>query len=411
MNRIALVMGRGIEGCGVTKFTLEQARWFKKNDFDVTIFASGDKVWTRAKSHVTDAVKLVRFADDVEAEQLTRTIDADFDVMIVNSLPGRPTNQTAGSDEAVIKNFIKVIESVKVPMVLIQHDHTNISIKRSAGISEAINRANAIFVHSVTNDFGVMVDETLNRDGLASFFGDVSETPVFGFQPAMDFDHCRDSYATDDQPRLNEHKWIGRTTSWKGYQQMFRYHEQYLRPNGHITMLEGIERSIALVDVRKAFTFIEHPPNASDRTGDLNIQEGDHAHVFGPYNHDKMLKRMARVGFGYQLSILKPRFIERSIEYTHCEVVCTGTVPVFRKEYGERCTHRSQNKPLIECEGNGTIWLGDDNGEECLEEMKRINGDPALRRAKTAEAFEFYRDHQDSEFCFSEMWKKITDNV
>ena len=39
------------------------------------------------------------------------------------------------------------------------------------------------------------------------------------------------------------------------------------------------------------------------------------------------------------------------------------------------------------------------------------NGDPALRRAKTAEAFKFYRDHQDSEFGFSEMWKKITDNV
>ena len=383
---------------------------------DVTIFAAADVVWTRIRAHDTEDIKLVMFADAAESEQFTRTIDADFDLMIINSLPARPSNQANGKRAqlatlACTTNFIKAIESVKVPMVLIQHDHTKTSIKRSGGLSEAVKRANVLFAHSVTNDFAVMADEILDRNGIGSFFGDASETPMFGFQPGMEFDHCRDSYATTDPPTLNAHRWIGRTTSWKGYYQMFQFHKDYLRKNGQVTMLEGMERCIALVDIRKRYDFIEHPHRKDEHDDDHNIALDTLPHVFGPYNHDKMLKRMARAGFGYQLSLLKDRYIERSIEYTHCEVACTGTVPVFRKEFGELCTHRSQNKPLIECEGNGTIWLGDDNGEECWEEMKRINADPALRRAKAAEAFKFYRDHQDSEFTFTEMWKKITDNV
>ena len=413
MNRVALLMGRGIEGCGITKFSLEQVRWFKKNNIDVTIFASGDKVWTRAQSHDVDTVKLVKFADTTEAEELVRTIDADFDVLIVNSLPSKATNQTGGIDDDAVKNFIKIIESVKVPMVLVQLDHTKLSVLRNAALEESIKRANVIFTLSSTNDFVHIVDEILNRNGIASFFDDddVSETPVFATQAGMDYDHCRETYAIPGgTPRLNEHKWIGRTTSWKGYQQMFRFHEKYLRPNGHVTMLEGIERSIALVDVRKAFTFIEHKDDKL-RDGNYDMQEGDHAHVFGPYDHASMLKRMAGVGFGYQLSILKDRYIEHSIEFTHSEIACIGVVPVFRKEYGERCMHRTLNKPLIECEGNGTIWLGDDNGEECWEEIKRINSDPAIRLAKVNEAFDFYRDQSDAEFIFAEMWKNITDNV
>ena len=29
--KIAIIMGRGIEGCGVTKFTVEQTKWLAKN--------------------------------------------------------------------------------------------------------------------------------------------------------------------------------------------------------------------------------------------------------------------------------------------------------------------------------------------------------------------------------------------
>ena len=32
--KVAIIMGRGIEGCGVTKFTVEQTKWLKKNGYD-----------------------------------------------------------------------------------------------------------------------------------------------------------------------------------------------------------------------------------------------------------------------------------------------------------------------------------------------------------------------------------------
>ena len=65
MNNISLVMGRGIEGCGVTKFTIEQAKFYAKNDYNYKIWASKDKTWSRKNAH-TDIENLehIKFKED-----------------------------------------------------------------------------------------------------------------------------------------------------------------------------------------------------------------------------------------------------------------------------------------------------------------------------------------------------------
>jgi hypothetical protein len=120
---------------------------------------------------------------------------------------------------------------------------------------------------------------------------------------------------------------------------------------------------------------------------------------------------MSRVGFGYQLSILDERFIERSIEYTHCEVACTGVVPVFRKSYGERCTHRKFGDKLIDCKDTGTIWLDDNNMQPAYDLLYKLSRDSVMRDEYRNMAFEFYKSHQDSEYTFAEMMKQIEDNL
>ena len=65
--KISIVMGRGIEGCGVTKFTLEQNDWFIRQGHDSTIFAPSDKSWSRKTSHDCSSVQHIKFAKDEEA--------------------------------------------------------------------------------------------------------------------------------------------------------------------------------------------------------------------------------------------------------------------------------------------------------------------------------------------------------
>ena len=322
----------------------------------------------------------------------------------LSSIHYHPSSYT---DEAKA-NFIKILDTVTKPVALIQHDHSMLSIRRNGALDESIKRANVIFVHSKTNDFAKYVEEVRGMGGLDSFFGgDDNSVPIHGFQPGLDFEPIFQKYWKDiSEQDAMHHKWIGRTTSWKGYKEMFRLHANYLQPKGFLTTFEGIERSPAYLGFRELGEF-EPLINEEIDDYDLSKAYGDKVQVFGPYKQEPMLERMSKVGFGYQLSLLKPQFIERSIEYTHCEVVCTGTIPVFRKKYGEKCIHREHGKPLIECRENGTIWLDDDNMEECLDTIEMLNRKPKTRELWRQDAYEFYKLHQDAKYTFSELTKLI----
>jgi hypothetical protein len=400
--KIAIIMGRGIEGCGVTKFTVEQTKWLSKNSHQHVVYSSKDKSWTRKNAHDVSNVIQLKFA---KAEEVSKMIAGcnEADVVIINSLP------SLSHPEAAIEQFKRALNEITKPVVLIQHDHSSLSIKRNAAIEEAVKRANILFGHSDTNDFAKYVSEVTGGGGLAGFFGDDESKTILNFQPGMDFDSVRAKYWKDIEhtdPIMN--KWIGRTTSWKGYVQMFKFHNEFLRPGGYITTFEGIEKSPAYLGFRELSEF--HGMIDKDISG-VSLKNNEPAYVFGPFINDEMLERMSRVGFGYQLSVLDTRFIQRSIEYTHCEVACTGVVPVFRKSYGERCTHRKFGDKLINCKDTGTIWLDDNDMQPSFDLLNKLASDKVMRNEYREMAFEFYKQHQDSQYTFAEMMKQIEDNL
>lgn len=398
---IAIIMGRGIEGCGVTKFTVEQTKWLFKNGHDYTVYASKDKSWSRKKSHILQNTIQLKFAKKEEVDKMITGCN-NADVVIINSLPsvGHPT-------DAIIQ-FKRFLSEVKKPIVVIQHDHSIQSIRRNAAIEETVYRADVIFGHSSRSDFAKYVSN-LTGTGISPLFCEDTSKPVHNFQPGMDFDEVRKTYWLDiDQTNPLHHKWIGRTTSWKGYVQLFKLHNEFLRNGGYITTLEGIERSQGYPEFAK---LSEMNAMIGQDINTIELEQNQPAYVFGPYNNHEMLQRMAKCGFGYQLTLLDARFIERSIEYTHCEVASIGVVPVFRKLYGERCTHRATGDKLIQCKNTGTIWLDDEEMEPAYELIKKLTQDKVMRNEYREMAFEFYKSHQDASHTFSEMMKKILKNI
>jgi len=400
---VAIIMGRGIEGCGVTKFTVEQTKWLQKNGHQFTVFASKDKSWTRKNSHDVSNVVQLKLAKPQETDIMIEGAN-QADVIIINSLP------SIGHSEECIEQFKRFLSEVTKPVVLIQHDHSSLSIKRNAAIEESVNRANLLFGHSKTNDFANYVESMTGASGLASFFDeDTKGKTIVGFQPGIDFDEIRAKYWKPiEETNVDMHKWIGRTTSWKGYKQMFKFHNEHLRPFGAITTFEGIEKSPAYLAFREISEFNGH---IADQVESIQLQKDQPAYVFGPYINDDLMQRISKVGFGYQLSLLDPRFIERSIEYTHCELACAGVIPVFRKSYGERCTHRHYNKKLIDCDNTGTIWLDDNDMKPAFDLVYKLSKDSVMRNEYREMAFEFFKLHQDSQYTFAEMMKHIEETI
>ena len=399
--KVAIIMGRGIEGCGVTKFTVEQTKWLSKNGYEHVVYSSRDKTWTRKNAHDVSNVVQLKFAKQEETQKMIDGCNA-ADVVIINSLP------SVGHSDECISQFKRALQAIVRPVVLIQHDHSSLSIKRNAGLDEAINRAEVIFSHSDNNDFSRYVKNLKGGSGLDSFMGG-SDTEILNFQPGMDFDSVRAKYWKPiDQQASTHNKWIGRTTSWKGYVQMFKFHNEHLRSAGHITTFEGIEKSPAYLAFRELSEFNGH---IADDINNIQLKTNEPAYVFGPYINEQMLTRMSEVAFGYQLSVLDERFIQRSIEYTHCELAAVGVIPVFRKTYGERCTHRAQGKKLIDCKDTGTIWLDDHDMKPAFDILDKLSKDSGMRNEWREKAFEFYKSHQDSQHTFSEMMNKIKERL
>lgn len=409
MNKISVIMARGIEGCGVTKYTLEQTTWFEKHGYDYKIFAAKDKSYSRKNAHSLKNVEHFKFSDD---EMINKMIEEcnNSDIIIINSLPSKSNQRGKGSGEEAEANWIRALKSFSKPVVLIQHDHTVYSIKRNATLEESVEASSVIFAHSRDNDFSTIVKEMGGFNPLNALLGGEQKN-ILSFQPGMDFDSVRQKYwkPIEEQDAFH-HKWIGRTTSWKGYEMMFKWHNTHLLPHGYLTTFEGIEKSPAWLGFKELSDFYDDL-DSSPEGFDLSDRYGDKATVFSIYNNDELLHRMSRCGFGYQLSILKQKYIEKSIEYTHCEIPAVGTIPVFRKEYGERCLHRVTGDPLIKSKGNHTIWLSEDDFDENIKLIEKLSESNNMRDEWREGAYSFYKEHQDSEYVFKKLMDDIKDNI
>lgn len=413
-KKIAIIMGRGIEGCGVTKYTVEQVKWLRSHGYETKVYTSKDKTFARKDSHDLGEVDAFKFADTSQIDRFINECN-NFDYIFINSLPALGNGRGAGVGDTAIYNWVKALKSFNKPIILIQHDHMIHSIKRNAAIDEAISVASLIFAHSSNNDFSDYIRKNINSSSLMSFFGEETVTKkIFNFQPGLDFELNRKNYwkPISEQDALH-HKWIGRCTSWKGYDLMIDWNSKYLSKENYLTTLEGIEKSPAFIAFKEQFKFFNHVLDKPE-TIDLSERYGNNeVTVFGTYKNSEMLHRMSRVGFGYQLSVLKPKYIEKSIEYTHCEVASVGTVPVFNKEYGDVCIHRVTGDPLSKSKDNFTIWLSKEKSdmEVAINKIKKLAADPILRDEWREGAYAFYKAHQDSEYVFKDLMKYVKDNV
>ncbi|WP_244071851.1 hypothetical protein, partial [Bradyrhizobium sp. Ce-3] len=105
----------------------------------------------------------------------------DCDILIINSVPATSVQ------EATINNYKKLLDNIKpfIRVVVYQHDHSVLSLRRNLGLEETVRRADVIFSHSDNGDFNKVLMKEWYPETV-SLFDDIEEAPtVYNFQPPM----------------------------------------------------------------------------------------------------------------------------------------------------------------------------------------------------------------------------------
>ena len=160
--KIGVILGRGVEGVGLTKNVVE----FQKLFPGVEIFATIDKLWPRMNSmkfkvnyfRGTDwnTISKVskKFPDLMTCTQVIDRIN-QLDMCVVYSVPSK------SHPDNCVDNFLKMLDEIKVRKSLVQVDHKIHSINRNAKLDEICSKMNVLMCHYVDNPFGQWVKKII----------------------------------------------------------------------------------------------------------------------------------------------------------------------------------------------------------------------------------------------------------
>ena len=122
MTRIAIVLGRGTEGCGVTQCAIQMQKVTGAH-----ILSATDKKWGRAKGL---DIRQKEFSMANEWEINANWINEYFDLCIIYSVPSK------GHPQECQDNFIPFLKHINIRKAFINVDHKAASIARNANLKE-----------------------------------------------------------------------------------------------------------------------------------------------------------------------------------------------------------------------------------------------------------------------------------
>ena len=402
--KIGVILGRGVEGVGLTKNVVE----FQKLNPGVEVFAAIDKLWPRMNS-MDFKVNYYRGADwDTISKPTkkfpnlmtsTQVVDRinELDMCIVYSVPSK------SHPEECIDNFIRMIDNIKVRKSLVQVDHKIHSINRNANLDKICSKMNVLMCHYTDNPFGQWVKKNKIK------------TPLTNMGVGFNFNKFYWKPIEDQNPFLV--RWVGRTAMWKGPDIMIDFHNEQLRQRNFITILEGLEASInypavlykkpkTMEDRRECINYfrpekeIDNNPGRDPEYGSEKVNSP--AHLYPGYVHAEMMQRMSLGGFGSDLMYFNDNIYGNNVEYCHTDSFAAGVIPLFHQHFMDNVVHRKQGKPISKCENTGTIALNN----EAPDLMVKLANDNNMRDEWRNMMFEFWKEHCDSTIIYNDIIEK-----
>lgn len=413
--KVLLVVGRGIEACGVTRFTIEVEEWLKKNNHSVKVIAGNDKKWGREKAQPNDFEKHL-FKNGVWSD------GEHYDLCIITSVPQKKIDKNEEVSRVIYNNFLDTLKNLNTRIVYLQCDNKIHSINRNFYVDEEyrdrfFSLLDRIIVHNLNADF---VKKFIDKYNLRVHKFTIGQQVLI----STDFDEIKSQ--VNNSEKIDKTCWfIGRSAQWKGWREFRDFHTTTLRNAGYISVIEGIELSINAkqdmcnIDENNKYTWRDdniYYNLGDDITAESVINDPDSFRntpslIFGPYTRLDALNRISKSKFGMFFTFIGPEF-GGQIEITFLEIVGAGTIPVIRKELWDSAYFNDiYLSSLGSPEDLGIVVYDSNNKGECLKLLNKLNSDDELYNNYLDRALKFCKSQFDRDYIINRLFNKCNSDV
>lgn len=363
LPRTAILLLRGVEGCGVSSYARHFKAYFDElNRGKCDIFALNLSV---GRPDTSTDLEINKFSFD-QADDLVRKINEEYDLSLIFSVPAK------NAKEDVVNNYVeRILEKIKSPKWMINHDHHYLSIGRNADFENAIKACDGVLCHSLIETKCGFIRWMKKRK---------LDTRVEKLETFFHVPLVSDLVTFDRTSRLKRVINASRAVAWKRSSLVLNLQKE-LAKKKFITEMIGFERSIAGYSQLKNYEGkldwyvtdeFDKPVKAPSAFSNAQINERffDHVddegqdpnkmYVFGSYDHKRGLKRICQSAFATH-----PRSFEHNgldygnnHEYQGLEAALLS-VPIFHRHFLETVTLPGTDVPLSAVEA--FISIDDDN--------------------------------------------------
>ena len=381
--KVAIILGRGIEGCGVTRYALEEQKWYTNNGMQCDIFAGSDKKWGRKDAQENN---IIEYGNN-EIDNLVKKLNDEYSIVYYQSLPAKK-----GYSEEYKEDFYKkLVCGVTKPIKLShQNDHKAQSISRNSMIWETMAEMDACFTHSLTSPFAKKLIENVPGAKLIKM--------GLGF----DFDSLR-QYWKPVNMQTKRISYFGRFAGFKDPQRIIVM-QPLLQKYGIIGEMKGIERSIGSLDLFYSDLndrANSYRPNIFEVKKDPVVQTPERVWIYGPYNRLEGIEDLSKSMFGADFYNLSPESYGDNMEFAMCEIIATGAIAVFDKHWADNCTHRNGTK-FNELK-DFAIFSDRDDLEDTAHQMHDLSINPKEMERRREVALKLAKEHCDNSVIYGQM--------
>lgn len=397
--KIAQVLGRGIEGAGVTKYAIELNKYLIKHNIETNVYVVTDKKWGRANFQVFPSF------NEITSENINDIIKQlnMCDYIFIHSVP------SIKHSKSCIDSFLHLIKSTESKKVFFQNDHKSQSLHRNANLYEICSYCDIIAAFNTTCAFFKKLKEN---------FGSTIVNKYVHLHNGFNFDEIL-SYRKENHSK--KITYLGRFATFKDPNRLLNIIDKTKENNILLEMI-GIERSLGALsifyeDIDKRISnskIIEVNKKSIEKGIQLEDSKRDlsKVYIWGPYIYNEGLTQLSTALVGCDFFNLDASAYGDNLEYAQCEIVGVGCIPLFDYHWAENCfihkDGKQTNQRFIDVNEYGLFLKKDcSNIDEIIDKINIIYNNKHIHKRYQECSYEITKNHCDLDSVFDMLINNI----
>ena len=378
--KVAIVLMKGFDGCGVSRFAIEHQKELRKTGNICDVYSFNNK-YARTIAH--------KDRDVIFYDNFTDVDFSSYDIFVLNSY------EKDFNEEDL--NYYKSLKCKKVAMM---HEILRQNIGRIDHVWDWIEASDVVSSFSLEMDF------------THDLFEKYPDKNYFSFKMCTSEDEMNSMYNSSlNNERDNILIYFGRWTTMKDPHRLFDYKK--LDPEFKVAGI-GLERSIgAFHDIFNQEKCQAIKLNFLNSKEEFDNADKDFSMVpiFPPVARDAAMDIIGHSLYGasfYRLNGPRAHNLGNRMEFAQIELSCV-CLPVFDKFWGQNTFDKVTEKSFYEI-GNNAIFSDVDNLQESLDEMKYLANHPDEYATRRKNIFDLVKRNYSSTNNIKEFYDNIINN-